>query len=171
MTASRWCAPALSPRPERGAGLRPLDLACRLPISRRRPACPASGILSPTDAGGARQAGDGLRREEDIIAHMERWRWLPRDLGASTTSWSTCRRYRVRVIRSGSGRHTRQASSSASLIRRRRSSRDTMQYVIVNPSWYVPPSILKKEFLPELAADPDYAAKRGYVVTYATTAA
>ena len=40
-----------------------------------------------------------------------------------------------------------------------------MDHVIVNPSWYVPPSILKKEFLPGLAADPDYAAKRGYVVT------
>jgi murein L,D-transpeptidase YcbB/YkuD len=39
-----------------------------------------------------------------------------------------------------------------------------MQYVIVNPSWNIPPSILKKEILPGLAADPLYAAKRGYEV-------
>ena len=39
-----------------------------------------------------------------------------------------------------------------------------MQFLVVNPSWFVPPSILKKEFLPKLAADPDYAAKRGYEV-------
>jgi murein L,D-transpeptidase YcbB/YkuD len=39
-----------------------------------------------------------------------------------------------------------------------------MQYAIVNPSWYVPPSILKNEFLPRLARDPNYAARQGYVV-------
>jgi murein L,D-transpeptidase YcbB/YkuD len=40
-----------------------------------------------------------------------------------------------------------------------------MQYMVINPSWFVPPSILKKEFLPGLAADPNYAARRGFVVT------
>jgi len=39
-----------------------------------------------------------------------------------------------------------------------------MEYAIVNPSWNVPPSILKNEFLPRLAADPLYAARRGYEV-------
>jgi murein L,D-transpeptidase YcbB/YkuD len=42
---------------------------------------------------------------------------------------------------------------------------DKMQYLIVNPSWHVPYSIVKKEFLPKLAEDPDYAAKSGYEVT------
>ena len=40
-----------------------------------------------------------------------------------------------------------------------------MDHVVVNPSWFVPPSILRKEFLPGLANDPSYAARRGYVVT------
>ncbi|WP_163454563.1 L,D-transpeptidase family protein, partial [Escherichia coli] len=31
-------------------------------------------------------------------------------------------------------------------------------------SWHVPPSILKNEFLPGLARDPSYAARRGYEV-------
>jgi murein L,D-transpeptidase YcbB/YkuD len=39
-----------------------------------------------------------------------------------------------------------------------------MEYAVVNPSWYVPPSILKKEFLPKLAEDPGYAARQGYEV-------
>jgi murein L,D-transpeptidase YcbB/YkuD len=37
-----------------------------------------------------------------------------------------------------------------------------MEHVIVNPSWTVPPSILKKEFLPALARDPFYAQRRGF---------
>ncbi|WP_163434314.1 L,D-transpeptidase family protein, partial [Escherichia coli] len=39
-----------------------------------------------------------------------------------------------------------------------------MEYAVVNPSWHVPPSILKNEFLPGLARDPSYAARRGYEV-------
>src|ERR671920_555361 len=35
---------------------------------------------------------------------------------------------------------------------------------IVNPSWHVPPSILKKEFLPMMEQDPLYAEKKGYEV-------
>jgi murein L,D-transpeptidase YcbB/YkuD len=39
-----------------------------------------------------------------------------------------------------------------------------MQYLIVNPSWNVPPSILKNEFLPRMAQDPFYAERLGYEV-------
>ena len=39
-----------------------------------------------------------------------------------------------------------------------------MQYLIVNPSWYVPYSIIKNEILPKLAEDPDYAAHSGYEI-------
>jgi L,D-transpeptidase YcbB len=39
-----------------------------------------------------------------------------------------------------------------------------MKFLVVNPSWYVPPSILKKEFLPKLAEDPLFAERQGYEV-------
>jgi murein L,D-transpeptidase YcbB/YkuD len=39
-----------------------------------------------------------------------------------------------------------------------------MTYAVVNPSWTVPPSILKSQFLPGLARDPNYAARLGYQV-------
>jgi murein L,D-transpeptidase YcbB/YkuD len=41
---------------------------------------------------------------------------------------------------------------------------DEMETVIVNPTWHVPPSILKNEFLPALAADPFYAERKGFRV-------
>ena len=39
-----------------------------------------------------------------------------------------------------------------------------METVIVNPSWTIPPSILRKEVFPAMANDPYYAERRGYRV-------
>jgi murein L,D-transpeptidase YcbB/YkuD len=41
---------------------------------------------------------------------------------------------------------------------------EAMKYLVVNPSWTIPPSIMKKEILPALANDPSYAARKGYKV-------
>jgi murein L,D-transpeptidase YcbB/YkuD len=43
---------------------------------------------------------------------------------------------------------------------------DTMQFVVMNPSWNVPQSIIKNEYLPKLASDPNYLIRQGFVVTY-----
>jgi murein L,D-transpeptidase YcbB/YkuD len=41
---------------------------------------------------------------------------------------------------------------------------DTMEYVVFRPYWSVPYSIAKAEFLPRIARDPDYLAKKGFEV-------
>ena len=41
---------------------------------------------------------------------------------------------------------------------------DTMQYVVFQPYWNVPYSISKAEFLPRVARDPEYLAKKGFEV-------
>ena len=41
---------------------------------------------------------------------------------------------------------------------------NAMKYILVNPIWRVPDSIVRKEFAPHLADDPDYLARRGYKV-------
>ncbi|MBM6594951.1 L,D-transpeptidase family protein [Microvirga pudoricolor] len=102
------------------------------------------------------------RLEGDLVANMERWRWLPRDLGQKHIMVNVPE-YRLRLSDSGRVVHqTRvivgKAESQTPIFS------ETMKYLVVNPSWTVPPSILKKEFLPGLAADPSYAARRGYKV-------
>lgn len=102
------------------------------------------------------------RAEADLIANMERWRWLPRDLGRRHV-FVNLPEFQVRYMREA------QPAWTARVIVGKPETptpvfSDTMDHVVVNPSWYVPPSILKKEFLPKLAEDPGYAERRGFEV-------
>ena len=101
--------------------------------------------------------------EADIIANMERWRWLPSSLG-SQHIFVNIPEYKLRLINDGiSERETRVivgAPSSPTPV-----FSNTLQFLVVNPFWTIPPSILKNEVLPGLAKDPSYAARRGYEVS------
>ncbi len=122
---------------------------------------PANGILgSQTLAAMGSMAT--TRLEADLAAQMERWRWLPPGLGESHVIVNIPE-FMVRVVIDGSLAH-----QARTIVGKPETPTpvfsDTMDHVVINPSWFVPPSILKKEFLPKLATDPDYAAKRGFEV-------
>jgi murein L,D-transpeptidase YcbB/YkuD len=83
------------------------------------------------------------RIEAEIIANMERWRWMPRDLGGSRIevnipdfeaividNQAIVQRHRVVV---GKEKTPTPVFS------------EEMRYLIVNPYWNVPPSIIKNE--------------------------
>ncbi|WP_244607209.1 L,D-transpeptidase family protein [Bosea sp. CS1GBMeth4] len=122
----------------------------------------ADGVLSDQTVA-ALAMPRSTRLESDIVAQMERWRWLPGDLGDNRIVVNIPE-YKMRVMHGDKLVHEARVivgkPESATPIFSHR-----MEHVIVNPSWFVPPSILRKEFLPGLAADPSYAARRGYVVT------
>jgi murein L,D-transpeptidase YcbB/YkuD len=99
-------------------------------------------------------------RIDTIVANMERWRWLPRELGPAhvlvnapdytlqvvnqgRTAWST------RIVVGKPGKY------STPLLT------ETMKYITVNPTWNVPPSIIRNEYLPALARDPGALARTG----------
>ena len=99
----------------------------------------------------------------ELIANMERWRWVERDLGDRYIEVNLPE-FMVHVVDHGVIVHTTRAiighpNTPTPLFS------EKMQYLIVNPSWHVPYSIVKKEFLPKLAEDPDYGAKSGYEIT------
>jgi murein L,D-transpeptidase YcbB/YkuD len=101
-------------------------------------------------------------RTATLIANMERWRWLPPELGR-THIFVNIPDFRLEVMDEGArifetrvivGKPERQTPVFS----------DKMEFLVVNPSWYIPPTILKKDVLPKLAADPTYAARMGYQV-------
>lgn len=97
-----------------------------------------------------------------IIANMERWRWLPQELGR-THIFVNIPDFRLEMMDQGArvfetrvivGKPERQTPVFS----------DQMEFLVVNPSWFIPPTILRKDVLPKLAADPGYAARMGYEV-------
>ncbi len=105
------------------------------------------------------------RHIDTVLVNMERWRWMPRELGASSIGgayvklnvpdytlqlmqhdakvWST------RVIVGKTGKHATPMMT------------ETMKYITVNPTWNVPPSIITNEYLPALQQDPTVLERMG----------
>jgi murein L,D-transpeptidase YcbB/YkuD len=112
---------------------------------------PATGILNVQTVLALADAGRAARptgSESELIVNMERWRWLPGDLGSDYILVNVPE-YRLRAYRGGVLR------DEARVIVGKPDSRTPlfsglMEYAVVNPSWYVPPSILKT-MAPKLA--------------------
>jgi murein L,D-transpeptidase YcbB/YkuD len=95
---------------------------------------------------------------------LERWRWLPVSLHSALIV-ANIPEFRLRaydenykvmlsmnIVVGKAYRHDTPAFS------------DTMQYIVFRPYWNVPYSISKAEFLPHVARDPEYLAKKGFEV-------
>ncbi|GEP05875.1 L,D-transpeptidase family protein [Methylobacterium oxalidis] len=139
-------------------------VAAAVAAFQKRRGLPASGDLTPQTVAalGAPQARPGRPDGEvEILVNMERWRWLPA-LGRDYVMVNIPE-FRLRVFRDG---HLK--DETRVIVGKTESPTPIfsgmMEYAVVNPSWNVPPSILKNEFLPGLARDPNYAARRGYQV-------
>jgi len=122
-----------------------------------------SGVFTPrTQESLSPQPKENI--ENDIIANMEAWRWMPRDLGQSRIDVNIPD-YEVRVVLNGNlvlenkvvvGKPDTPTPIFS----------NTMKFLIVNPYWNVPPSILRKEMLPHLARDPYYLQRMGFETFY-----
>ncbi len=83
-----------------------------------------------------------------LILNMERWRWMPEDMGAFHV-WQNTPEYTARVVKDGAVVHqTRVIVGKVGNQTPVFSAR--MQYVIFHPEWGVPDSIKVKEILPYL---------------------
>ena len=98
-------------------------------------------------------------RVEQIVANMERLRWLPTDLGERYV-WINIPEYRLRVEDRGTttlempvivGKPTWQTPVFSSQIR----------HLVFNPPWNVPPRIAAEELIPRAMADEGYFAAQG----------
>lgn len=100
------------------------------------------------------------RDSDIIIANMERWRWLPHDLGKTYvmvnipdfTLKVVSNDHTVWTTRIVTGKPGRMATPLLS---------ETMKYITVNPTWNVPPSIINNEYLPALQQDPTVLERMG----------
>ncbi len=113
-----------------------------------------------TDATRRAMSGESPSLEEaEIIANMERWRWMPRNLGTDHIIVNVPE-LTMRLVRSGQN-----VLQSRVIVGKAETQTpffsDEMDHIVLNPSWYVPPGILKRE--PKYL-DPAWATARGYEI-------
>jgi L,D-transpeptidase YcbB len=125
---------------------------------------PPSGILTARTIASLSN-GQPSQLENEIIANMELWRWMPREMGDSRIEVNIPD-FTVTVIEDGAV-----VSRNKVIVGKPDTPTpvfsNTMKFLIVNPYWNVPPSIVRKEMLPRVAGDPYYLSEMGFqVFTY-----
>ncbi len=102
--------------------------------------------------------GGANASKEDLIANMERWRWMPRDLGDFYV-FVNIPQYTLQVMRGTEVTHTPRVVVGKPRFMTPVFS-DEIEHVVVNPFWNVPASIARNEIGPNLAGNPGYLSAR-----------
>jgi len=99
-------------------------------------------------------------RVRQIIANMERWRWMPEKMGADHIMVNIAGFELIRVRGGKVVRHMPVVVGKT--YHRTPVFSDRIRYLEFNPTWTVPYSIATKEFLPKLKQDPEAYATRDF---------
>ncbi|WFU23832.1 L,D-transpeptidase family protein [Bradyrhizobium sp. CB1717] len=102
---------------------------------------------------------------DTVLVNMERWRWLPRDLGVPALGDAyvilNIPDYTLKVMQRGQQVWTTRVVTGKPGQHATPLLTETMKYITVNPTWNVPPSIVYNEYLPALQQDPTVLQRMG----------
>ena len=105
------------------------------------------------------------RQIDTVIVNMERWRWLPRDLGAPSIGDAyvilNIPDYTLKVMQNGAQVWATKVVTGQPGVHATPLLTETMKFITVNPTWNVPPSIIYNEYLPALQQDPTVLERMG----------
>ena len=105
------------------------------------------------------------RQIDTILVNMERWRWLPRQLGAPALGNAyvilNIPDYTLKVMQNGGQVWTTRVVTGKPGTHATPLLTETMKFITVNPTWNVPPSIIYNEYLPALQQDPTVLERMG----------
>ncbi|MEN8258755.1 MAG: L,D-transpeptidase family protein [Thermodesulfobacteriota bacterium] len=97
-------------------------------------------------------------RMRQIKTNMERWRWIPHDLG---------RRYILVNIADFTLKvfdNSQKVLESRVVVGKPHRSTplfsDSVEYLVINPYWYLPETIIVEDVAPKIISDPDYLARQ-----------
>jgi murein L,D-transpeptidase YcbB/YkuD len=111
------------------------------------------------------------RKIDTVIVNMERWRWLPRQLGAASIGDAyvvlNIPDFTLKVMQKGAQVWTTKVVTGKAGVHATPLLTETMKFITVNPTWNVPPSIIYNEYLPALQQDPTVLQRMGLRLDYA----
>ncbi|SFC71474.1 L,D-transpeptidase family protein [Devosia psychrophila] len=100
----------------------------------------------------------------DIIANMERWRWMPRDLGQFNV-FVNIPEFRLAISRDGVEEYTTRVVVGT-VKNQTPVFSDNIRHIVVNPYWNVPSSIIKGEIAPAVMRNPGYVDNQNMDLLY-----
>ncbi len=119
----------------------------------------ADGVVGPATLRALNGVQKRERSADIIIANMDRWRWMPRDLGNNYVLLNIPE-YRLRLFKDQKLYWETKVvvgkPSQATPI-----MTGAMRFITVNPTWNVPPSIIANEYLPAVRQDPGVLERMG----------
>jgi murein L,D-transpeptidase YcbB/YkuD len=129
---------------------------------QRRNGLHVDGLIGPATRRALNRSPED--KIDTIRVNIERWRWLPNDLGKRHVRVNIPE-FRVRVFDSGSTTFderivvgkTRFATPSLT---------DQIELVVFNPYWNVPYSIMKNEIMPRVRRDPRFLSRNNLQVLW-----
>ena len=140
-----------------GADVYDADLELAVRAFQSRSGLDADGVVG--DQTLAALAVPVERRVEQLMVNLERWRWLPQDLGdphlrVNIAGFDLEERSGGRVVR------TLRAVVGKTFTRTPVFSA-RMTYLVINPTWNVPAKIARQEILAKVKKDPGYLEREG----------
>jgi L,D-transpeptidase YcbB len=123
---------------------------------------PGGGQLKNAAAGPAVDTGDVQQRIRTLELNLERWRWLPEELGKRFVMVNIPA-FRLQALEDGKPALemrviTGTTEDPTPILA------DQMTHVIFSPYWNIPPTIAREEWMPKLAQNPYYLAQNGVEV-------
>jgi L,D-transpeptidase YcbB len=121
-----------------------------------------SGLLTPQtiDALNGRQPD---RPIDTVIINLERWRWMPHELGKNYVIVNLPD-FTLRVFQNSQQVWmTRIVGGKPNMPTPIMTAE--MKYITINPTWNVPPSIVAREYMPALSQDPTVLSRMGLRVS------
>lgn len=157
--------PAIRARLELPAGTSSVydaDLVAAVETFQQSLGLEVDGIIGPATI--AAFNGGAATRREDILANMERWRWMPSDLGDFNV-FVNIPEFRLWIERNGEVEYTTRVVTGT-VKNQTPVFSDNIRHLVVNPYWNVPSSIVKGEIAPAVLRNPGYTDSHNMDLLY-----
>ncbi|MEO8516269.1 MAG: L,D-transpeptidase family protein [Flavobacterium sp.] len=102
------------------------------------------------------------QRKEQIIVNLERWRWFPRDLGVNYLAVNIPNYY-LNVVQNTDTTKTHKVVVGSEK-RKTPILSSKIDNIVFNPTWTVPPTILKEDVIPGTQKDRTYLTERNITI-------
>lgn len=136
------------------------ELAAAMMAFQNRHGLAADGVIGPQTLAALNSTPQ--QRIDQIDVNLERWRWMPAELGKRHVLVNIAG-FDMQLVDEGRPTLIKPVVVGRDY-RRTPVFSDRIRYLVINPDWVVPPTLAVQDKLPEIRRNPDYLKSLGFRV-------